>query len=116
MYGATDLSAVSAKPSDVVTVTIDVINSGKLQGDEVVQVYAHAVNSPVPMPLQSLVGFQRVTIAPGETKKVAIPVRVDSLRRWDEKAGRYVVDPGQYELRVGSASDATHVTKALQVE
>jgi len=82
----------------------------------VVQVYAHAVNSPVPMPLQSLVGFQRVTIAPGETKKVAIPVRVDSLRRWDERAGRYVVDPGQYELRVGSASDAIHVTKALQVE
>ena len=57
------------------------------------------------MPIQSLVGFQRLTIGPGETKTVEIPVRVDSFRRWDEKGNRYVVDPGEYELRVGSASD-----------
>ena len=65
------------------------------------------------MPIQSLVGFQRVTIAPGETKKVSIPVKISSFRRWDEKANRYMVDPGEYELRIGSSSD--HILKSEKI-
>jgi len=67
------------------------------------------------MPIQTLVGFQRVPLAPGETKRVSIPVKVSFFRRWDEKTTRYVVDPGEYELRVGSASDAIHGTKTLHI-
>ena len=115
-YSAPAVSAESANPTDTVTVSTDITNTGKITGDEVVQVYVHAVKSPEPMPIQSLVGFQRITLAPGETKKVAVPVRISSFRRWDEKANRYVVDPGEYELRVGSASDCIHGTKTLHVE
>jgi beta-glucosidase len=115
-YAAPSLSAVSAKSSDTVTVSTEVTNIGKVAGDEVVQVYVHAQKPPVPMPIQSLVGFQRIQLAPGETKSVSIPVRVSSFRRWDEKESRYVVDPGGYELRVGSASDAIHGRKTLRVE
>jgi len=115
-YGPASLSRESAKPSETVTVNVDVTNSGKLAGDEVVQVYAHALHPPVPMPIQSLVGFQRITLAPGETKRISIPVKVRSLRRWDEKSNRYVVDAGDYEFRVGSASDVVKGTKTLRVE
>jgi beta-glucosidase len=114
-YGSASLSTDSAKGSDTVTATVDVTNTGKLKGDEVVQVYVHEVHSPVPMPIESLVGFQRITLAPGETKMVSIPVKVSSFRRWDETANRYVVDSGQYELRIGSASDEIHSTKTLHV-
>jgi beta-glucosidase len=115
-YGSPFLSSESAKPSETVTVSVEVTNSGKLAGDEVVQVYAHALHPLVPMPIQSLVGFQRITLAPGETKTVSIPVKVTSLRRWDETTNRYVVDSGGYELRVGSASDAIHGMKLLSVK
>jgi beta-glucosidase len=114
-YGSPSLSSESAKPSETVTVSVDVTNSGKVTGDEVVQVYAHAVHPPVSMPIQSLVGFQRISLAPGETKKVSIPVKVASLRRWDEKNSHYVVDSRDYELRIGSASDAIHGTMTLRV-
>jgi beta-glucosidase len=104
-YGKPELSVASAPPGETVSLNIPVTNTGKRSGDEVVQIYARAVKPPVPMPLQTLVGFQRVHFQPGETITVTIPVKVDSLRRWDEKAGRYVVDPGVYELRTGPASD-----------
>ena len=104
-YADPRLSSAKAKEGDVIKLSVDVTNTGKVKGDEIVQVYLHAMKPPVVMPIQSLVGFQRLTIGPGETKTVEIPVRVDSFRRWDEKGNRYVVDPGEYELRVGSASD-----------
>ena len=115
-YAAPSLSALSAKSPDTVTVSTEVTNTGRVAGDEVVQVYVHAVKPPVPMPVQSLVGFQRIPLAPGETKHVSIPLKVSSFSRWDDKENRYVVDPGDYELRIGSASDAIHGTKTLRVE
>lgn len=69
-------------------------------GDEVVQVCARAVKPPVPMPVQQLVGFQRVSFQPGEIKEIEISVPLDRLRRWDETKQTYVVDPGAYDLRI----------------
>ena len=110
-YGKIEISSREASISDTLTLKVDVTNTGKIKGDEVVQVYVH--ESKPSMPIQSLVGFQRTAIQPGETKTVKIPVRVDSFRRWDEKEKRYVVDPGKYELRVGSSSD--HILKKVSV-
>jgi beta-glucosidase len=115
-YAVPSLSAVSAKSPDTVTVSCEVTNTGGVAGDEVVQVYVRAVKPPVPMPIQSLVGFQRIPLAPGETKSVSIPLKVSSFSRWDDKENRYVVDPGDYELRIGSSSDAIRGTKTLRVE
>ena len=92
-YGKLALPSKKAAAGDTITLKVEVTNTGKLKGDEVVQVYVHAIKPPVPMPIQSLVGFQRITIQPGETKTVEIPVKVDSFRRWDEKGNRFVVDP-----------------------
>ena len=114
-YGEQSISSESAKAADTVNVSVNVSNTGKLAGDEVVQVYVHAIHPSVTMPIESLVGFQRITLAPGETKTVSIPVKISSVRRWDEKANQYVVDPGDYEIRVGSASDEIHETKTLHV-
>lgn len=115
-YGKSILSSKSAKDDDTVMLSVDISNTGTRTGDEVVQVYVYAIHPPVPMPIQSLVGFQRVTIVPGETKTVGIPVKISSFHRWDEKANHYVVDPGEYELRVGSSSDKIHTKKILNVQ
>ena len=110
------LSAAEAKRGDTLKLSVAVKNIGSRAGDEVVELYARAVKPPVPMPQQWLVGFQRVSLTPGETRTVTIPVRVESLRRYDETLKSYVVDPGDYELHVGPSSDHLPATAALKIQ
>jgi beta-glucosidase len=114
-YGQATLSAHEATAEDTVKIGVTITNTGGRAGDEVVEVYAHAGHPPVQMPLQSLVGFECVNLKPGESKAVSIAVKLNNLRRWNESAGHYVVDPGDYELRVGPSSDEIRSTLKLNV-
>ena len=89
----------------IIIASVKIKNTGKCDGDEVVQVYATALNSPVPMPLRQLVGFARVSFKAGEKTTVKILVPVQLLRRWDDAKHDYVVDPGKYRIAVGPSSD-----------
>jgi beta-glucosidase len=84
---------------------VDVKNTGRRAGDEVVQLYTRAVQPSVTRPRHELRGFQRITLAPGETKTVTLRVPVQKLSHYDEKTHDFVVDPGEYEIQVGAASD-----------
>ncbi|MBC8010815.1 MAG: glycoside hydrolase family 3 C-terminal domain-containing protein [Burkholderiales bacterium] len=114
-YEQVALSSDKARAGETVRVAVRVKNTGKRDGDEVVQVYATAVNPPVPMPLRQLVGFQRVPLKAGEAKTVEIRVPVERLRRWDEANDRYVVDPGAWRFAVGPASDQAALVAELSV-
>lgn len=114
-YKDVSLSAEKAAETQSISVNATVTNTGAKAGDEVVQVYAHAIKPPAPMPIQWLIGFQRVSLAPQESKTVAIQVKIESLRRWDSAARRYRVDPGAYEIRVGSASDRIRQARNIEV-
>jgi len=114
-YRKMNLSSKSATASDTITVSVKVTDSGKRDGDEVVQIYATAVNPPVPMPLRQLVGFKRVSFTAGESKTVEIPVPLNLLRHWDDQAHHYVVDPGAYQFTAGPASDQPLLTASLKV-
>jgi beta-glucosidase len=114
-YDNIALSAAEAGAGDSLVASVTLENTSPRDGDEVVQLYAHAENPPVAMPLQSLVGFQRVTLKAGERRTVEIPLPLERLRRWDEAGQRYVVDPGSYELRAGPASDVAALRTALAV-
>ena len=120
-YSTFDYSHVALAPARLAgegstRLTVSVKNSGSRAGDEVVQVYASAIRPPVAMPLRQLVGFQRVTLQPGESRKVTIDVSTNQLRRWDDKARRLVVDRGDYTLTVGPASDKASASTVLTVE
>ena len=114
-YEKLALSSDSARPTDTITVKATVKNTGARDGDEVVQLYATALASPVPMPLRQLVGFQRVNFHAGETKTIEFALPVDRLRRWDDTHHRSVVDPGAYRLTVGPASDQPLLKTELHV-
>ena len=86
-------------------VTFTVKNSGKRDGDEVAQVYFRHVSSAVPQPKLALCGFTRVNLKRGESKKILIEVPTERLRNWDTGGKQYVVEPGNYEILVGAASD-----------
>jgi beta-glucosidase len=114
-YEKLALSVSTATAADTIQVSVTVKNTGARDGDEVVQLYATAVNSPVPMPLRQLVGFQRVSFKAGETKTVTLNIPAERLRRWDDVTHRYMVDAGAWHLDAGPASDRLPLRTVLTV-
>jgi beta-glucosidase len=102
-FGQPALSASIIKPGAGFSVTTRVTNTGTRGGDEVVQVYLRDEVSSVTRPVKELVGFQRVTLASGESRNVTIAIRPDSLAVWNDKMQR-VVEPGAFTIMVGPNS------------
>jgi beta-glucosidase len=100
---APKLSAATMKPSDSVQVTVEVTNSGKRAGDEVVQLYIHQPVASATRPVKELRGFQRVTLQPGESKPVTFAITPQSLWYWNAEMKR-VVEPGEFEIMTGANS------------
>jgi beta-glucosidase len=82
---------------------IDVTNSGTVHGDEVVQLYIRDVVSSVTRPVKELKGFQRVSLAPGQTRTVAFDITPEQLAFYDIDM-IFRVEPGEFRLMVGSSS------------
>lgn len=99
------LDSKKIAPDGKVKMTFTLKNSGKVDGDEVAQVYFRHVNSAAPQPKLALCGFQRVSLKRGESTKVEIEIPAARLRHWDTDKKQYVVESGDYEFLIGSASD-----------
>ncbi len=91
-------------PSEEVTVSVDVTNTGTSGGEEVVQLYVRDVESDVPRPLKDLRGFDRVWIDAGETVTVTMTLGPDELAYYDTGQGEYMVEPGVFNILVGPSS------------
>jgi beta-glucosidase len=83
-----------------VSVSVTVKNTGKIAGEEVVQLYVSVLNATVPVPIRSLKGFKRVHLAPGESKTVQFNLPPDSFSIIDENFTR-VVRPGKFLITAG---------------
>jgi beta-glucosidase len=88
-----------------ITVSVDLSNSGHLDGEEVVQLYIRDLESEEVRPLKDLRGFERVAVKAGQTIVVTMILGTDELAYYDSSAGDYVVEPGKYEILVGPSSD-----------
>ncbi len=96
-------------------VRFDLKNVGGREGDEVAQVYVHDVKrSTGDQPIRQLVGFQRITLKPGEMKRVDIPVQVPDLAFFDADLN-HVVEPGAFDLMVGSSSSDIRLRGSFEV-
>ncbi len=82
---------------------IDVTNTGTVHGDEVVQLYIRDVVSSVTRPVKELKGFQRISLAPGQTRTVAFDITPEQLAFYDIDM-IFRVEPGEFRLMVGSSS------------
>ncbi len=105
-YSNFEISKKNITPNDKVTVSVDVTNTGEVDGDEVVQIYIKTPNSPrsLQRPIKRLKGFKRVTIPAGQTKKVSIDVDCSDLWFWDDENGRITFDQGSYIFEIGASS------------
>ena len=97
------------------TVRVDVTNSGKRVGDEVVQLYVQHVGSKVERPREDLRGYRRITLSPGQTRAVEFTVPASSLAYWDAANHAWVVEPDSVKLRVGASSSDIRLEKTITV-
>jgi beta-glucosidase len=99
----------------VATVSVDVRNTGSVAGTEVVQLYLRNTEASVEQPVRELKGFTRVTLAPGETKRITFPLGFDELNFYNVEA-RKTVEPTTYDIWVGGSSLAAAETSLKIVE
>jgi beta-glucosidase len=102
-YAAPTVSPTRIPPDGRATVSIDVTNTGKRAGDEVVQLYIRAEVSRATRPVMELKGFRRITLSPGELRKVTFDVGPEQLSYYGPDLKR-IVEPGHFRLMVGGSS------------
>jgi beta-glucosidase len=105
-YSHLSVNRTRADANDTVAVSADVTNTSRVAGATVAQLYATTPDAPAALqrPAKRLLSFQKVTLAPGQTRRLTFSVKVPSLAFFDEGTNRYVVDDGQYGLQLGSSS------------
>ncbi|MEM2749639.1 MAG: glycoside hydrolase family 3 N-terminal domain-containing protein [Candidatus Bathyarchaeia archaeon] len=101
-------------PNGSVRVQVDVKNVGGRRGDEVVQLYIHDQIASVARPIKELKGFKRITLEPGEQKTVTFTLGPEELSFYDINMD-LVVEPGLFEVMVGSSSEDIRLKGAFEV-
>lgn len=96
-------------------ISVTVTNNGKVAGDEVVQVYMHDEIASVGRPLKELVAFKRVTLNPGESKKVEIEVPYRSFHMWD-KDMKFRVEEGWFSVWLGKNAEQVIESRRVYVK
>jgi beta-glucosidase len=102
-----ELSESQIKVGASVAVSVEVTNTGKVAGDEVVQLYIHQRWGSDSRPVRELKGFERVTLQPGETRKLTFQLGPEELGYWSTNAGRWVQDAAAFDIWAGGDSLAT---------
>ena len=103
--------------SDEVVVSVNVKNSGELDGEEVVQLYVKDVESTTWMPHKQLRGFKRISLKKGEKKMVEFKLNVrKDLRYYDAIKQTYAVELGDFEIQIGGSSKNIQLKKIISIE
>ena len=103
-YANLRTSARQISRKDAIDVEVELTNTGKRAGEEVVQLYVRRPDSEVARPHKELRGFRRVNLSPGETVSVELTLDASDLSHWDTRTETWVVEPGPVELLVGRSS------------
>jgi len=115
-YSHPRVSATHFKDVDGLTVTVDVTNAGSVTGKEIVQVYVHDQKSGLVRPYKELKGFAKVSLQPGETKTVSIPLDVRAFAYYHPAYRQWITEDGDFDILIGaSAADVrARLTVTLQ--
>lgn len=103
-YSDLKISPRKIAPNDTVVVQLKVTNTGDMAGDEIVQLYVQDVEASVEREVKALKGFQRVSLAPGESKMVSFKLAKSALAFYDVNLRKWKAEPGKYNVLLGSSS------------
>lgn len=100
---------------DTIAFSINVKNTGAMDGDEVVQAYIHYPNVER-MPLKELKGFKRISVAKGNQQTIQFKIPLQEVQKWDLQKHQWKVYPGDYTILVGSSSQDTKLRSTIKIK
>lgn len=98
------LNKKSMQKEGEISIELTVKNSGKVAGDEVIQLYIHDVSSEIDRPIKELKGFKKLSLKPGESKIAKFKIDKKALSYYDVKSKSWVVESGDFEVLIGNSS------------
>lgn len=113
-YDSLTLSAKEVGPFQQVDISVDVTNTGTVSGDEVVQLYIRDSFASKTRPVKELAGFCRITLKPGEKRKVTFELE-PSVMAFLDREMRWKIEKGVFEVEVGRSSEDIRLTDAFRV-
>ncbi|MGB8368179.1 MAG: glycoside hydrolase family 3 C-terminal domain-containing protein [Limisphaerales bacterium] len=114
-YNSPKLNGTNFAAGDTIKLTFSLLNAGAWDGDEVAQVYFRHLNSAQPQPKLALCGFARIHLQASQGARFTMDIPAERFRSWDPAKKQYSVEPGNYELLVGAASDDIRLHVPLKI-
>jgi beta-glucosidase len=115
-YSNIKLSSDKIKTNGEIEVSFTVQNSGKVKGDEVAQVYVHDIDATIKVPVNQLKRFQRITLTPGESKTLTFKIPASEFSFYDTGTNDFKIEPGSWEIQIGSSSKDIRLKKTFTIE
>jgi len=117
-YSDLHISQAALAAGESVVISATITNTGLYAGAEVMQLYVQAPKSPVQRPIKQLVGFQRVELKSGESRRVefTLPYTEQALWYWHETQRQFVLQPGMLKVLVGSSSADIHLNTVITLQ
>ncbi len=103
-YGKAEASAKEMTADGNIKINVPVTNIGDRKGKETVQLYIGDDKASVMRPVKELKGFEKIALAPGETKNVTFTITPDDLKYYDETLKEWKAEPGKFTVYIGSSS------------
>ncbi|OPZ64503.1 MAG: Periplasmic beta-glucosidase precursor [bacterium ADurb.Bin478] len=114
-YAKLKTSPTRVSQDSTVTIHVEIKNTGDRPGEEVAQLYIRDLQAPVSRPVKRLKGFRRLMLQPGESRRVTFTLPAAELAYWDRSKKAFVVEPGRFEIQIGSSSSDIRLTGILKV-
>jgi len=115
-YKNPKVSAASFKDVDGLTVSVDVTNTGKVAGKEVVQVYVHEHKSRLVRPPKELKGFAKVELQPGETKTVTVALDFRAFAYYHPAYQQWITEDGEFDILIGASVNDIRCTQTVTLQ
>jgi len=112
-YSNCKLSKKTIQKNDSITLSIEVKNTGKMKGAEIVQLYISDTESSVERPIKELKHFDKIMLKPGEKSTVNFTVKTGDLAFWSETDHGWKVEPGSFEIQIGASSRDIRLTENI---
>ena len=115
-YSNPQVSATTFKDLDGVSVSVDITNTGKVAGKEVVQVYVSDRKSGLVRPPKELKAFAKVSLEPGETKTVTLPLDFRAFAYYHSAYRQWITEDGEFDLLIGASSADIRCTLTVTLQ
>lgn len=114
-YKNLTLAALELQQQDTISLSVELANSGSVDGDEVVQLYVQSLSTRIRRPLKQLKGFEKIRLAAGQSQTVTFSLPVSGLAFWDVSREQYCVEDGEYNILVGRSSGDIQLSAKITV-